>query len=116
MAVCSSRPALSLPVKGRLIGRRKAVPHVTMFGFGGLVGMVTEEKMLPGLRLAVWTYLLLHPALQQHCDAGLDGKGNLPAADGEVLLQGLPEGWLLHPGLCRVKGRGDAKKEAVRGE
>lgn len=94
--------------------RREAVPHVAMFGFGGRVGMVTGEKMQPGLGLAVRTYLLLHPALQQHRDAGLDGEGDLPAADGEVLFQGLPEGRLLHPGLCG--GREGCKKEAVRGE
>lgn len=45
------------------------------------------------------TYLLLHPALQQHRHTRLDGEGDLPAADREVLLQGLPKGRLLHPGL-----------------
>lgn len=45
------------------------------------------------------SYLLLHPTLKKHRHAGLNGEGDLPAADGEVLLQRLPEGGLLHPGL-----------------
>ena len=56
------------------------------------------------------THLLLHPAFQQHRHARLDGEGDLPAADREVLLQGLPKGRLLHPGLwgegCRWSKRG----------
>lgn len=68
--------------------------------------------MLPGLGVAVRTYLLLHPTLQQHRDAGFDGEGDLPAADCEVLLQGLSEGWLLHPGLC---GGGGVQKGGREG-
>lgn len=45
------------------------------------------------------TYLLLHPALKQHRHTGLDGEGDLPAADHEMLLQRLSERRLLHPGL-----------------
>lgn len=55
------------------------------------------------------THLLLHPTLQQHRHTRLDGEGNLPAADQEVLLQGLPEGRFLHPGLCR----GERSKRGV---
>lgn len=46
-----------------------------------------------------WTYLLLHPTLKEHRHTGLNGEGDLPAADHEVLFQGLPEGRLLDPGL-----------------
>ena len=46
------------------------------------------------------SHLLLHAALQQHGDAGLDGERDLPAADVQMVLQGLPEGRLLHPGFC----------------
>lgn len=44
-------------------------------------------------------YLLLHPTFQQHRHAGLDREGDLTATDHQVLLQGLPKGRLLHPGL-----------------
>lgn len=48
-------------------------------------------------------YLLLHAALQQHGDTGLNGEGDLPPAEVQVLLQGLAERGLLHPRLCNTK-------------
>lgn len=46
------------------------------------------------------THLLLHAALQEHRHTCLHGEGDLPPADGQVLLQGLPKGGLFHPCLC----------------
>lgn len=54
-------------------------------------------------------YLLLHPTLQQHRHTRLDREGDLTAADHQVLLQGLPKGRLLHPGLWG----GVSKKGAI---
>lgn len=71
--------------------------------YRGRGDLLTEE---PG---CTRTHLLLHPAFQQHRHARLDGEGDLPAADREVLLQRLPKGRLLHPGLwggCRWSKRG----------
>ena len=60
------------------------------------------------------THLLLHPAFQQHRHARLDGEGDLPAADCEVLLQGLPKGRLLHPGLWGVGVAGGAREGSAQ--
>lgn len=84
----------AVPYRDRsgLVGAREGrrVPQALWPGAGHLLGAGCSGPQ---------SYLLLHPTLKKHRHAGLDGEGNLPAADGEVLLQRLPERGLLHPGL-----------------
>jgi hypothetical protein len=66
---------------------------------GGQGKDTTGEKPLPCFLEETLPYLLLHSTLQQHRHTSLDGEGDLAATDHEVLLQGLPKGRLLDPGL-----------------
>lgn len=89
---------------------QRAVPYLSTSGFVWVrvEATRTEDSVGPswGRRSPVGagfvctqTYLLLHPTFQQHCHTRLNGEGDLPATDHEVLFQRLPEGRFLYPGL-----------------
>ena len=117
-------PSRHCPWRIKARGRKQGLHDVfTGLDSRGRVGWVTEEEVLeappPGREAppqtrpgCAQTHLFLHPAFKQHRHTRLDGEGDLPAADREVLLQGLPEGRLLHPGLW---GRAEAVGERVGG-
>lgn len=51
------------------------------------------------------THLLLHATLKQHGHTCLNGEGDFPPTDCQMLLQGLPKGGLLNPSFCYMDSK-----------